>query len=117
MGQGNVIGFATGGPTRQDDFPQENEIYAIYVLEAYQGRKIGSTLLRRVVGDLEESGRKGLILLALTNNPNRGFYERLGGRQAIAKPLALGSATADQFAYLWDDITALSRNFCRLGQP
>lgn len=109
-GGGNVVGFASGGPTRQVDFPQENEVYAIYILEAYQGRKIGVTLFRRVIGDLEESGRKGLILLALANNPNRGFYENLGGRQVIAKPLALGSAMADQCAYLWDDITGLSRN-------
>lgn len=109
-GDGNVIGFASGGPTRYDDFPQENEVYAIYILEAYQGQKVGATLFRRVVCDFEESGRKGLIVLALANNPNRRFYERMGGRQAIAKPLILGSAMVGQLAYIWDDITVLSCN-------
>jgi ribosomal protein S18 acetylase RimI-like enzyme len=110
IGDGRVIGFASGGPTRQGDFPHENEVYAIYILEEYQRQKIGGTLFRRFVDDLAESGRRGLILFALANNPNRAFYESLGGMQAMASPLTLGSATVDQFAYLWDDIAALPRN-------
>jgi GNAT superfamily N-acetyltransferase len=110
IGNGRVIGFASGGPTRQGDFLHENEVYAIYILEEYQRQKIGGTLFRRIVDDLAESGRKGLILLALANNPNRAFYESLGGMQAMASPLTLGSTTVDQFAYLWDDIAALPRN-------
>lgn len=110
IGNGRVIGFASGGPTRKSDFPNESEVYAIYLLEEDQHQYIGSTLFRRVVGDIAESGRQGLILLALASNPYRGFYERLGGVQAMASPLTLGSATVDQFAYLWDDIAALWRN-------
>ncbi|MFT3966800.1 MAG: GNAT family N-acetyltransferase [Sphingobium sp.] len=110
VGDGPVIGFASGGPSRHGDFPQENEVYAIFILEAYQRRKIGRALFGAVVDDLKGTDRKGLIVLALAKNPNLGFYEGLGGVQAMATPLTLGSETVDQFAYLWDDIPALSRN-------
>jgi len=107
VGDGDVVGFASGGPSRQGYFPQENEVYAIFILEGYQRQKIGCDLFRAVIDDLKESDRKGLIVFALARNPNLGFYEKLGGVQAIAKPLMLGAETVDQLAYIWDDISAL----------
>jgi GNAT superfamily N-acetyltransferase len=109
---GKIIGFASGGPNRHADFSAENEVYAIYVLQAYHGRKIGSGLFRRVAKDLGGSGRNGLVVFALGNNPNRVFYQHLGGRETSATQLALGSATVNQFAYVWDD---MSLKFYRLS--
>jgi hypothetical protein len=40
---------------------------------------------------------------------NLAFYKRLGGHQIMAEPITLGSATVDQIAYLWDDISGLSQ--------
>lgn len=102
---GKIIGFASGGPNRHADFSAQNEVYAIYVLQAYHGRKIGSGLFRRVATDLGTPGRNGLVVLALGNNPNRVFYQHLGGRETTAKQLTLGSATVNQFAYVWDDMS------------
>lgn len=102
---GKIIGFASGGPNRHADFLAQNEVYAIYVLQAYHGRKIGSGLFRRVAKELGKSGRNGLVVLALGNNPNRVFYRHLGGQEVTAKQLTLGSATVNQLAYVWDDMS------------
>lgn len=109
-GAENVIGFASGGYSRHGEFPQENEVYAIYILDEYQRQKIGRTLFLSVLDDFKGSNRKGLIVLALEKNPNLGFYKRLGGTQVIAKPLILGAETVDQFAFLWDDISKLPQD-------
>lgn len=45
---GEVIGFADCGNERSGDYPGiEGEVYAIYILEAYQGQNIGK--LKKVI--------------------------------------------------------------------
>ncbi len=105
-----IVGFASGGPIREDGFEQENELYAIYVLSPYHGRKIGSSLFRRIARDMQRSGRKGLLTFVLGINPNRTFYKLLGGREIAVDPIELGGATVDQVAYVWDDIGTLTRD-------
>jgi ribosomal protein S18 acetylase RimI-like enzyme len=112
----SIVGFASGGLTRHASFPHEGEVYALYLLPAHQRRRIGASLFHKVAVDLEEAGCRGLVAFALDNNPNRDFYARLGGRQAIAEPIVLGSMTVGQVAYLWDDIPALTRDFHRFTE-
>jgi ribosomal protein S18 acetylase RimI-like enzyme len=102
-----IVGFANGGPIRHPLFAYQNELYAIYVLDAYQGQRIGTHLLRAAVSDLRRSGRQGLVVWVLASNPNRAFYERHRGRLVSTKPITLGSATVDQVAFAWDDLRSL----------
>ncbi|WP_349956043.1 GNAT family N-acetyltransferase [Rhizobium sp. ZPR3] len=105
--KGEVVGFASGGSSRDSGFSHEAEVYALYLLPAYQRRKIGSALFAKVAGDLGDMGHKGLLALALENNPNRVFYERLRGQPVSTEPLTLGGTAVGQIAYVWDDIPAL----------
>ena len=59
--RGDIVGFATGGPTRHPDFQYQNELYAIYVQASHQGSGIGTTLFRALADDLHRSNRTGLI--------------------------------------------------------
>lgn len=99
-----VVGFASGGPTRDGSLTRQNEVFAIYLFPAYQRQNIGSLLFRSVIGDLKSSGREGLVVFALSKNPNRHFYKRLGGQETTAQPIAIGDDTVDQVAYVWEDI-------------
>jgi GNAT superfamily N-acetyltransferase len=101
-----IVGFASGGPTRHTDLPFENELYALYVLKSHQGAGTGTKLLRAVTSTLSCSGRTGLIVWVLFNNPHRSFYDRNGGRLISVQPIALGSAIVDEVAYAWDDVPA-----------
>lgn len=98
---GAVIGFASGGPTRHSSLPQESELFALYVLASHQGNGIGKKLFVRIAADLEQSGRKGMIVWVLDSNPNRGFYQKLGGLMVANAPIALGSVVVEQIAYAW----------------
>ena len=103
-----VVGFASGGVSRHDRFSQANELYAIYVLPTAQRRNIGSILFRRVVTDLQQFDRQGLVTMALALNPYRHFYSNLGGREEDGGTLALGSVAVEQIAYTWTDTSELT---------
>jgi GNAT superfamily N-acetyltransferase len=47
---GEVIGIAIAGPTKDEDAPVERELYAIYVREAHQGTGLADDLLDAVLG-------------------------------------------------------------------
>ncbi|WP_395729092.1 GNAT family N-acetyltransferase [Nakamurella sp.] len=48
---GEVIGIAIAGPTRDDDPQTERELYAIYVREAHQGTGLADALLAAAIAD------------------------------------------------------------------
>jgi len=48
---GEVIGIAIAGPTRDDDEPARRELYAIYVRAAHQGSGLADDLLDAALGD------------------------------------------------------------------
>ena len=104
---GQVIGFAAGGPERGGDPDHTGELYAIYLLEAYQrhglGRHLTSTLVQRLV----QAGMLSLLLWVLAANPCRGFYEVLGGRRLYDKQVIIGGAPLVEVAYGWRDARVL----------
>jgi len=103
-----VIGFASGGPSRYPNFAEQNELYAIYLLPAFQRRGIGRRLFGSVTAALAASGRKGLYLTALSVNPNKAFYAKLGGVETDAPSIQLGIETCSQTAFIWTDMSTIT---------
>src|SRR5690625_6928605 len=56
-----------------------SEIYAIYLLEKYQGKGIGKQLTRRLVERLVAEGFQSMLVIVLAENEAKYFYEALGG--------------------------------------
>ena len=70
---GEVVGWASSGPSRDDPPATALELYAIYVLAASYGSGAGQRLLDAAVGDGPAS------LWVLDDNPRaRAFYARNG---------------------------------------
>ncbi len=74
-----VIGFAGYGSYRDDSLPDCGEVYAIYLLEEYQGRKIGYHLMQRALDELAAYGTIALWVLEGNEKAIR-FYEKIGFR-------------------------------------
>lgn len=74
-----IAGYATLGPARtRGDF--EGEIYELYVAPEYQGLGLGERLFEAARIRLEQNGKRGLIVWALTDNTGAQiFYQRRGG--------------------------------------
>ena len=76
-----IVGFASTGPTRDQDGAGEAEIYAIYVRPDRYRCGIGGALLAHAVTDLAGQGYTRAMLWTLdTNSAARRFYEREGWR-------------------------------------
>jgi L-amino acid N-acyltransferase YncA len=77
---GHVIGFASGGPSQDDDAaPETGEIYTVYLEPEVVGTGVGRELFARAVQDLRRVGFERATLWVLTSNaPTRRFYEAAG---------------------------------------
>jgi ribosomal protein S18 acetylase RimI-like enzyme len=74
---GNVIGWCTVGPSRDDD--ADGELWGIYVLSDAWGTGAGTALMAAGIEALRDSGCRAVILWVLEDNPRaRRFYEREG---------------------------------------
>ena len=66
---GEVIGIAIAGPTRDADAPTEQELYGIYVRAAHQGSGLADDLLDATLGD-----RPALLWVYRDNPRASAFY-------------------------------------------
>ncbi len=107
--EGEVVGFAGCGYSREEDREFRGELGAIYVLKDHQGKGVGRALVREVALHLQELRLKTMIVWVLRDNPYRRFYEGIGGvviRERIAK---VAGAQLPEVAYGWGDIAPLTR--------
>ncbi len=102
-----IVGFANGGAERNHHPIYQSELYAIYILEAYQRRGIGHRLIQIISQKLWEAGFHSMLVWVLAANSACRFYASLGGQQIDAKQMVIGGRTLDEIAYGWTDIKSL----------
>lgn len=102
-----VVGFASGGPEQSGELGCDGELYAIYLLSAYQHQGLGRQLIHAVVSQLIAKGFQSMAVWVFADNPARRFYETLGGRYLRTSQDEIGGATVSEVAYGWSDLTQL----------
>ena len=108
--EGEIVGFAFGGPQRNGDPAYQAELYSIYLLQAYQGQGIGRQLTRRLVEAFLQVGIQSMLLWVFADNPARRFYEALGGQYLRVEQADFDGVMVDEVAYGWPDIAIILRN-------
>jgi ribosomal protein S18 acetylase RimI-like enzyme len=106
--QGEIVGFALGGPELGQDPVYWGEIYALYVLPSYQNRGIGRKLVAACTAQLLRQGIETLLIWALAANPHRRFYEALGGQVVREQDKEIGGQILREVGYGWEDIRGLA---------
>lgn len=104
---GQIVGFASGGPERDGRPPYTGELYAIYLLAEHQGKGIGRALAHAVAEHLRAQGMSAMLVWVLKGNPAARFYEALGGQNVAEKPLTIGGADRIEIAYGWTDTSTI----------
>ena len=90
-----VIGFVACGAYRGNTLPQHGEIYAIYVLEAYQGKKIGYSLMNAAF-EMLSAYNKIAVWVLKGNNRAIHFYEQYGFRfDGTEAEITLGTSNTE----------------------
>ncbi|MDA1326394.1 MAG: GNAT family N-acetyltransferase [Proteobacteria bacterium] len=102
-----VIGFISGGPARESGLDPEAEIYALYLLDEFQGEGVGRALFLRLANRLNRECGPSLVVWVLSENPSRYFYEAMGGRRIGRRSERMGGAEVQETAYGWADMAEL----------
>src|SRR5262245_31616559 len=65
---GEIVGFVRGGTTHYPELPYRGELYAIYILKAYQQHGLGRRLVRALASDFVTAGLSEMLLWVLESN-------------------------------------------------
>ena len=103
-----IIAFSSGGPERSNDSAYPAELYAIYLLESWQGQGLGRRLVAALADRFISRGWRSMLLWVLKDNPSRGFYEALGGVRIKQESISIGGTELVEIAYGWPDISPLT---------
>lgn len=78
--QNEIVGFASNGPSRDEDIDQErvHELYAIYLIPEYWGKGIGSALFCATVKEVPKTADRLEVWVLEDNSRGRQFYESQG---------------------------------------
>jgi ribosomal protein S18 acetylase RimI-like enzyme len=110
-----IVGFGSCGVQRDHAVDYAGEVYTLYVAPDRQGQGLGRHLLLSLFGRLVASGHRSALVWVLRANPARFFYERLGGRQVLHKPIPVGGEPVEAAAYGWPDLAAVIARHARSG--
>lgn len=110
-GAGKVVGYTWGGPFSSDP-RYRGELRQIAVLPAYQRRGIGRRLICEVARRLAAQGIDSMLLEVMEVNPNRAFYERLGGRLVSKFIRDWDGVACTACCYGWPDTAILLAAEC-----
>jgi GNAT superfamily N-acetyltransferase len=80
--RGEVVGFVSVGPGRDEDLDVTTELYAIYGRQPYWGRGVGHRLITEALG-----GADSFLWVFRANARARGFYAKHGYRTDGAEKL------------------------------
>lgn len=98
------IGYAMVGKPRSESV-YAAELYAIYILPEYQGKKVGSMLLNTCFGWAKERGLWSMYVLALKGNSLAcHFYEAMGAKFVSEMPVQIGEQILLEVVYAWQTI-------------
>jgi GNAT superfamily N-acetyltransferase len=106
--EGEIVGFVGGGAIRErvEDF--DAELFAIYLLREFQGRGIGTALLRTLALSLKTKGFGSMAVWVLEGNSSGSFYLESGARRIASKEIEIGGVMLPVVAYGWGDLGAIS---------
>jgi GNAT superfamily N-acetyltransferase len=101
---GEVIGFAGGGPSQGYGLPFSGELGFIYLLKSHQRQGIGRQMAATVALRLKKQGHNSMLVWVFSANPYRAFYEALGGRPVAEREIDRYGANLAETAYGWQDL-------------
>lgn len=105
---GEIVGFASALQLDREADGYDAYLQTLYLMPQTTGHGVGKELFRALATTLVEGGRTSMALRTLTQNPARGFYERLGARLA-PEGIRVDEGVFDDVVYVFDDLTRALR--------
>jgi GNAT superfamily N-acetyltransferase len=108
VGDGDVVGLALAGATTSEqthdpavaeEFPID--LHSLQVAPEWQRQGVGRKLVAEVARLFSGDGVSGLMVRVLVDNPNVGFYERLGARRIGVQPYDWEGYATEEIVFGW----------------
>jgi len=97
-----VVGYISAGPNTDKPTNYEAEIYELFILKEYQGLGIGKKLMLKAAQWIDAEGFSSVLVWCWEQNPNRVFYEKLGGRLIHSAMQTVGKASLNAIVFGWE---------------
>jgi len=107
---GRITGFVSCGSAREDAAKEaDGEIFAIYILKAHHGRRIGRALIAAAARFWLSKGGRNLIVLSMAGNKQAvTFYEALGGVQVYEGSFEIAGIKMTDKGHLFSNLADLA---------
>jgi ribosomal protein S18 acetylase RimI-like enzyme len=112
---GGLAGFGNCGTQRDTAVQFAGEVYTLYIAPERQGQGWGRQLLLALFARLLDTGHRTGLVWVVRANPARFFYERMGGKQVMHRPIQVGGKPIEAVAYGWQDLHAVIDRHARSG--
>ncbi len=99
-----VCGFVCGGKLRMPVEAFDGEMYAIYLVKAWQRRGLGRRMLAELSNSMHAAGFASLLAWVLKANPALKFYEALGAKKVAEKTIDIGGEDLAEVAMGWTEL-------------
>ena len=93
--------------SRNEDYPNSGEIYAIYILKEYQKIWLGKKLFFGWINELINLWYDDMIISVLDWNPTIDFYKKYGGIVVWERYDQFGKALLKENILFFDDIKSI----------
>lgn len=104
--KGELIGFASAGPEREQDPNFSGELFSIYLLQEVQRQGIGRKLATVVLTELYQAGHNTILVWVLASNPAKHFFEAMGATQIRERQIDIDGSQHVELGLGWDANTA-----------
>ena len=108
-----IVGMMTYGPSRNEEYQEIGQIYAIYVLKEYQGLGIGKKLFMTGIKELIGKGYNSMIVNVLDGNKTRKFYEKYGGKKVGKIEDYFGNAKLTEHTMYFENLDKIYSEFMK----
>lgn len=101
---GEIVGFAVASTRETNVERNSSDLTSIYLLEEYQGKRIGKLLLKELFMYFKQKGYQSIFVEVLAENKTRFFYEYYGAEYVKTVQINIGGKVLEEYVYVWNDI-------------
>jgi len=102
-----IVWMSIYWPSRNENYPNSGEIYAIYILKEYQKIWLGKKLFIAWINELIKLWYNDMIINVLKWNNAIDFYKKYGGLIVWEKSDQFGAITLEEYILFFEDIKSI----------
>lgn len=101
---GKVVGFIKVGITEEQEYANQGEIFALYIIKKYKGNGFGRKLTEAGIDELKKLGCTKMIIGCLEKNPSNEYYKHIGGQLIKTRIFKISNQELLENVYYYNSI-------------